>query len=91
MNIRKYPAVSIELTTGTNDALLEAVLGRKLEAAFVVESVGAAQLDVIPTFDEELVVIAPRAHPRIRNARDVRGDTVIAFPSGCAYRRRLQK
>jgi DNA-binding transcriptional LysR family regulator len=88
---RKYPAVRIELTTGTNDALLEAVLARKVEAAFVVESEGASQLDVIPTFDEELVVVAPKSHPKIRNARDVRADTVIAFPSGCAYRRRLQK
>jgi DNA-binding transcriptional LysR family regulator len=29
-------------------------------------------------------------HPKIRRPNDVRGDTVIAFPSGCAYRRRLQ-
>jgi DNA-binding transcriptional LysR family regulator len=87
---RKYPAVRMELTTGTNDALLEAVLTRKLEAAFVVESAGAAQLDVMPTFDEELVVVAAKSHARIRSARDVRADTVIAFPSGCAYRRRLQ-
>ncbi len=88
---RKFPAVRIELTTGTNDALLEAVLGRKLEAAFVVECPGTAQLDAISTFDEELVVVAPKSHPKIRNARDVRADTVIAFPTGCAYRRRLQK
>ena len=88
---RKYPAVRVELTTGTNDALLEAVLARRLEAAFVVESAGAAQLDAIPTFKEELVVIAARSHPKIRSARDVRADTVIAFPAGCAYRRRLQK
>ena len=47
-----YPAVRVELTTGTNDALLEGVLGRKLDAAFVVESAGASQLDVMPTFDE---------------------------------------
>jgi DNA-binding transcriptional LysR family regulator len=88
---RKYPAVRIELTTGTNDALVEAVLARKLEAAFVVECAGAVQLDSIPTFDEELVVVAPKHHSRIRNAGDVRSDTVIAFPAGCAYRRRLQK
>jgi DNA-binding transcriptional LysR family regulator len=87
---RNYPAVRIELATGTNDALLEAVLTRKLEAAFVVESAGAAQLDALPTFNEELVVVAPKSHARIRTARDVRADTVIAFPMGCAYRRRLQ-
>ncbi len=87
---RKYPAVRIELTTGTNDALLEAVLARRLDAAFVVESAGASQLDVMPAFDEELVVVASKSHPPIRRARDLRSDTVIAFPAGCAYRRRLQ-
>src|SRR5476649_2865140 len=74
---RKYPAVRIELTTGTNDALLEGVIARKLEAAFVVESAGASQLDVMPTFDEELVVVAPKSHAKIRSARDVRTDTII--------------
>jgi DNA-binding transcriptional LysR family regulator len=87
---RQYPAVRIELTTGTNDALLEAVLARRVDAAFVVEAAGSAQLEVMPTFDEELVVVAARSHPKIRTARDVRSDTVIAFPAGCAYRRRLQ-
>jgi len=86
----KFPAVRIELTTGTNDALIEGVLRRRLDAAFVVESAGASQLEVMPTFDEELVVVAHRAHGAIRRARDVRSDTVIAFPAGCAYRRRLQ-
>lgn len=87
---RKFPAVRMELTTGTNDALLEAVLRRKLDAAFVVESAGASQLDVLPTFDEELVIVAHRVHGSIRRARDVRSDTIISFPAGCAYRRRLQ-
>jgi len=86
----KYPAVRVELTTGTTDSLVEAVLGRKLEAAFVAECDSAAPVEAMPVFPEELVVVAPRSHARIRLAQDVRTDTVIAFPSGCAYRRRLQ-
>jgi DNA-binding transcriptional LysR family regulator len=88
---RKYPLVRIELTTGTEEALLKAVLERRVEAAFVVEVAASSQLDVMPTFDEELVVVADKYHPGIRDARDVRTDTVIAFPLGCAYRRRLEK
>ncbi|HLQ00868.1 MAG TPA: LysR family transcriptional regulator [Burkholderiales bacterium] len=84
----KYPAVRVELTTGTTDSLVDAVLGRRLEAAFVAEC-AAAPLEVMPVFSEELVVVAPRSHAKIRRARDVQTDTVIAFPSGCAYRRRL--
>ena len=86
----KYPAVRVELTTGTADALIDAVLTRKVEAAFVADCTVADQLELMPVFAEELVVIAPRSHPKIRSARDVRSDTIIGFPSGCAYRRHLQ-
>jgi len=87
---RKYPAVRVELTTGTTDSLVEAVLGRKLEAAFVADCAAAVPLELMPVFSEELVVVAPRSHAKIRRAQDVQTDTLIAFPSGCAYRRRLQ-
>lgn len=87
----KYPAVRVELTTGTEDALVDAVITRQVEAAFVADCAGITQLERMAAFEEELVVIAPRSHPRIRSARDVRGDTtIIGFPSGCAYRRHLQ-
>lgn len=86
----KHPAVGVELTTGTTDALIEGVIGRKIEAAFVADCTATTGLEVMPAFQEELVVVAPRSHPRIRRAHDVRADTVISFPSGCAYRRRLQ-
>lgn len=86
----RHPAVRIELTTGTTDALVEAVSGRGLEAAFVAGFSAAPRLQAMPAFDERLVVIAPRSHPVIRHARDVRTDTMISFPAGCAYRRRLQ-
>ena len=85
-----FPRVRLELATGTNDALTEAVISRKLEAAFVAECADSSQLEVLGAFKENLTVIAARTHARIRRPRDVRGDTVIAFPTGCAYRRRLQ-
>lgn len=87
----KYPGVRVELTTGTEDELVDAVLTRKVEAAFVADCQAAAdQLERMPAFAEELVIVAPRSHPKIRGPRDVRSDTIIGFPSGCAYRRRLQ-
>jgi len=86
----KYPAVRVELTTGTTDALVEAVLSRRLEAAFVADCGASNQLEATPAFKEELVLVAPRPHPRIRRPQDVRTDTLIVFPGGCAYRRRLQ-
>ena len=85
-----HPAVAVELVTGTTDALVEAVLGRRLEAAFVADCKPSARLETMPAFREELVLVAPRSHPAVRRAADVRADTLIVFPSGCAYRRRLQ-
>lgn len=87
---RRHPAVRVEIATGTSDALVEAVLRRQVEAAFVADCAAASQLEAMPAFDEELVVIAPRSHPPIRGPRDVLADTIISFPAGCAYRRRLQ-
>lgn len=87
----KHPAVRVELTTGTEDELVDQVLTRKVEAAFVADcALAADRLELMPAFAEELVIIAARSHPKIRRARDVRTDTIIGFPSGCAYRRHLQ-
>jgi DNA-binding transcriptional LysR family regulator len=64
-------------------------MSRTFDAAFVVGPVEAMGLEGVRAFDEDLVIVAPRAHPVIRYAQDVRTDTLICFPSGCAYRRRL--
>jgi len=55
----------------------------------VVGPVEAMGLEGARAFDEDLVIVAPRAHPVIAYAQDVRTDTLICFPIGCAYRRRL--
>jgi DNA-binding transcriptional LysR family regulator len=86
-----HPQVRIELTTGTNDALTAAVLQRRVEAAFVAEVPAAGELAHLPLFAERLTLISPLGHRPIRTPADVSGDTVIAFPNGCAYRRRLHR
>ena len=86
-----YPEVRIELTTGTNDALTAAVLDRRLDAAFVAEPAAAPELSHLPLFAERLVLITQRGHRAVRGPADVAGRSVIAFPNGCAYRRRLYR
>jgi len=86
---QQYPAVRVELATDTTDALVEGVVCRTFDAAFVVGRVEAMGLEVLGAFDEELVIVAPRSHPAIGCADDVRTDTIICFPIGCAYRRLL--
>ena len=87
---KAYPDVRIELVTGTNDALTQAVLERRVEAAFVAEVPSSKELVAERLFRERLVIISALDHRPIRRPQDVDGDSVIAFPSGCAYRRVLQ-
>lgn len=86
---QRYPAVRVELATDTTEALVEGVVRRTFEAAFVVGRAEAMGLEAMAAFDEELVLIAPRAHPAIGSAQDVCTDTLLCFPVGCAYRRLL--
>jgi DNA-binding transcriptional LysR family regulator len=88
---RRYPEVRLELTTGTNDDLLNKVADRRLDAAFTAEPPAAGTLKHIPVFTERLIVISSADHAPIRRARDAEGTSLIAFPEGCAYRRVLQR
>lgn len=88
---RRHPEVRLELTTGTNDALVSQLVERKLDAAFIAEPPAARTLDHIPVFAERLIVISSTDHPPIRHARDAEGRSLIAFPAGCAYRRVMQR
>lgn len=87
---REYPAVRVELVTATSAALIDRVLRQDLEAAFVAEPFSGRGLQVVHVFTEELVLITARDHPRIRSAAELAQRTVLAFTTGCAYRRRLE-
>jgi DNA-binding transcriptional LysR family regulator len=88
---KAFPDVRVELITGTNDALTAAVIDRRVEAAFVAEAPVNKELAHQPLFRERLVIISATSHPPIRRPQDVEGDSVIAFPNGCYYRRVLQR
>lgn len=87
---REFPAVRLELATGTSGALVDKVLREELEAALVAEPFAAAGLQTKHVFTEELVLITARDHPRIASAAELANRTVLAFTTGCAYRRRLE-
>src|SRR6185295_14283546 len=45
------------------------------------------ELSSLPLFSEHLVLITALVHGHVAKAADVAGESVIAFPQGCAYRR----
>lgn len=85
-----YPDVQIELVTGTSGALIGKVHRFDIEAAFVAEPFPVSELETQLAFTEELVLITPRSSPAIRKPKDLQNRTVIAFATGCSYRRILE-
>lgn len=87
---RQHPGVVVELVTGTTGALLQRVAQFEIEAAFVSEPFTADGLQTLKVFDEELVLITSRGVPPVRRAADLAGMSMVAFASGCSYRKRLE-
>ncbi|SHG70113.1 LysR family transcriptional regulator [Pollutimonas bauzanensis] len=87
---RKYPAVVVELVTGTTGALIQRVGNYEIEAAFVSEPFTAAGLQSVKAFEEELVLITAKGVAPVKRAADLESATLIAFADGCSYRRRLR-
>jgi DNA-binding transcriptional LysR family regulator len=87
---KQFPAVVVELVTGTTGALVQRVANYEIEAAFVSEPFTAPGLQALKVFDEELVLITAKGVAEVKRAADLEGMTVIAFADGCSYRRRLQ-
>lgn len=85
----RYPDISIELQTGTTGTLLRLLERFEIEAAFVSEPFEKGRLSSLPAFDEELVLITAKGAASPRRAADLSGHTLVAFPHGCSYRRRL--
>ncbi|MBS0559578.1 MAG: LysR family transcriptional regulator [Proteobacteria bacterium] len=87
----RHPEVSIELRTATTAESLALLERFEIDAALVSEPFEADGLAAQPAFAEELVLISPLGAPPLRGPADLHGATLIAFPHGCSYRRRLMQ
>jgi DNA-binding transcriptional LysR family regulator len=87
---RLHPTVRLELVTGTTGALADKLGREELDAAFIAEPFTASGLETRHVFTEELVLITAKDHPRIASPADLAQRTLLAFTTGCAYRRRLE-
>jgi DNA-binding transcriptional LysR family regulator len=87
---KSHPSVRLELAPGTTAALAARVQRGELDAAFIAEPFSARDLEAEAAFTEELVLITPKGHPSVATPKDLQQATILAFASGCAYRRRLE-
>lgn len=82
-----YPDVDIRIDTGSTATLLDGVLARQLDGAFVLGPINHIDLTSVPVLREELVLITPAG---IQSLKDL-GETIrerrlkaIVFHSGCS-------
>lgn len=87
---RAHPDVRLELVTGTSTALANRVRSEELDAAFVAEPFQAADLDTQLAFKEELVLVSARSAKPVLGPADIGSRNILAFTTGCSYRRRLE-
>lgn len=88
--VATFPDVDLVLRTGTTCDLIDEVLARRVEGAFVCGPVDHAELDIQTVFEEELVLLAA---PQLKSLRvAVSGDEIriIVLRAGCSYRQRLE-
>lgn len=90
---RSHGQVEIDLTTDTAGGLMKSLVNRDIEVAFLAEPVSHPEVMTLPVFEEALVLVMPGSYPSIEEAgvAALSGKTVIAFETGCAYRRYLQE
>ena len=85
------PAVRLELVTGTTGALADKLLREELDAAFIAEPFTARGLETRACLHRgagaDHARKAIRASPARRTSHE---RTLLAFTTGCAYRRRLE-
>lgn len=92
---RRCPDVELEVSTGTSQALVDAVLARRLDCALVAwprdkgpwrDEVAGMGLEALPVFEEELLLVLPASHPPVKGPADVQVRGLAGFAVGCTYR-----
>jgi DNA-binding transcriptional LysR family regulator len=86
-----YPAVDLVLSTGTTGELIERVIERQIEGAFVCGPVDHPAVVGETVFREELAVVTA---PGVRHLDDLtkrEGMKIVVLRAGCSYRQRLEE
>lgn len=88
---KQWPGVTIDLSTAPTRQLVDALLAHHIDCALIAVPPGESwldpdELDMLPLFREELVLLLPPGHPDVRDADDIGPRALAAFAPGCTYR-----
>jgi len=87
---RAHCGVDLVLRTGTTAELIERVLSRELEGAFVCGPVVHPLLAAMPSFEEELALLSAPAYASVAAALQRPDLRLVILRAGCSYRQRLE-
>jgi DNA-binding transcriptional LysR family regulator len=88
--VGKHPQVDLVLRAGTTCELVEGVLERRLEGAFVCGPVDHPDLEGEVVFREDLVVLAARSARAPDDLLRTSDLKIVVLRAGCSYRQRLE-
>ena len=86
---QRAPRVNLQLSTGPSRRLVEEVLAGELDAGLIGGPFEHPQLDCLPIWQEELMLVLPPAQDAA--SLGARPQTLLGFPEGCHYRERLER
>lgn len=87
---KRCPAVRLSIRTGISTDLVDAVLNRQMDAAFIAGPVSHPDLAYQPFVEEKLLLAAPFGLKGL-NELDFQNNTLLVFPYGCYYRALLER
>lgn len=89
--VQAHPGVDLVLRTGTTAEMVERVLGRELEGAFVCGPVAHPLLLSKPAFSEELALLSAPTEATLAAALRRPDLRLVILRAGCSYRQRLEE
>ncbi|TAJ87158.1 MAG: LysR family transcriptional regulator [Reyranella sp.] len=89
--VQAHPGVDFVLRTGTTAEMVERVLDRELEGAFVCGPVSHPQLIAAPAFKEELALLSGPAESSLAAVLQQPDLRLVILRAGCSYRQRLEE
>lgn len=84
----QYPNVQLSLLTGETHDLLQKVLTRKLDGAFVYGPIDQPDLTQLPAYEEELMLIA---EPGASDLHELLLKPMLFFDVGCTHRAKAER
>lgn len=89
--VQAHAGVDLVLRTGTTAEMVERVLGRELEGAFVCGPVAHPQIVSTPAFSEELALLSAPTETTMAAALRRPDLRLVILRAGCSYRQRLEE